>query len=1137
MLNIYKASAGSGKTYTLAFEYIRMLLGTHDSASGSYRLNLNPREAHRHILAITFTVKATEEMKNRILHELAVLAGREPDWHEPSPYIDDLVRLYRCSPQQIAQAADLALNSILFDFNYFSISTIDSFFQMVLRTFAHEAELSGNYEIELDNKVAIDYGVNRMISNFNHEASADKASRRSHRQLGDWIYRFMESKINEGKTFNLFNRASGVHASLINFIRDVSDDDFMEAYEALMEYLKDPERITRFTEELARRHNGFIDTARDAATEALNYLTANNLGEKGSGWLINHYVPSTLRNMIAANYKSPGATATKVVADYEKNFLSAAGRKAGLAADGTLRDLALKAMQSYVDVVDNCVMLKNVSANLFVLGLLGRVYDNIEQFRVDNDMILLSDTGTLLSSIIGNDDAPFVYERIGQWYDHFLIDEFQDTSQVQWKNLKPLVAESLSDLNDNLVIGDEKQCIYRFRDSDPRLLHDLHHQFPDRSEPLNDSLEGNTNWRSSVEVVQFNNTVFHLMGRQLGQGLVYDSVVQPIASKNAGKHGYVKATLIDGDSKKGATRFKEVVLSQLIYDVKLAFAQGYRPVDIAILVRTRRQGQDVINTLIEHKQEFGRPNLRVVSDDSMGIAGSPAVRLIISILRYLSSHNEPSSKRHISSRRVAALINRFEYFMSVGLNEGEAITAALEIVSNSTENSLADEVTDEVAAMTCLTLPSLIERIIARFIDPSTAETQNLYITAFQDLVIDYSERFGSDLRSFLNWWDTIGCDYLVSGAQDSEAIRVMTIHKSKGLEFRWVIVPFVSKTVPDFQSPEWFEPAGFEWIEDKTIIPPLLPITPAKWMSTGPFAKAYLERCNDLLLDELNVIYVAFTRAVDALVVYAYKNGNSMGRYLAEAIASATPGAVAEWTPARAPLKPLAVEPVIPLSDKLLPYAGLPEPEGEPPLLKDVERLVIGEPPSFMENQKPLTALQPRLSRDMMPYVSSDRADIWADTRLDDSRHLSEAGERGILIHDILSATRHRNDLPKAVRTMVQRGAVEETEAAGILQFLSSRLEREDVAHWFEGFTRVLTERNIENIRIEDKTTWRRPDRVVWTPDRGVIVIDYKTGEKQLNTHKTQVVEYINLLKSMGFDNVTGYLWYLSTDTIVAVQ
>lgn len=1140
MLNIYKASAGSGKTFTLAYQYICLLLGTRNPDTGKLKLNLNPRNAHRHILAITFTVKATEEMKRRILHELAVLAGREPGWTAPSPYIKDLIHLFDTDADHIRRAADIALNAILFDFNYFSISTIDSFFQIVLRTFAREAELSGSYDIELDNTVAIDFGVNQMISNFNHSNPSTREEREDYRRLSDWIYRYMESKIDSGATFNLFNRASKVHAALIKFVSDISGEEFMLSYDSLMKYLQTPSLIDRFARAIAGRHKTLREEAVASANALKEYIDSLNLSSfKKSPFSANalKLIDKICNNLFP---KSVGTTASGIINDFCGKFLVKEGRNSYLADDSNLQQLATTAMEAYISVFTEGEMLNRVSANLFILGLMGRIYTNIEQFRADNDLIMLSDTGTLLRGIIGDDDAPFVYERIGQWYNHFLIDEFQDTSVIQWSNLRPLITESLATSNDNLIIGDEKQCIYRFRDSDPTLLRDLHTQFPDDAIPLKKSLEGNTNWRSMANVIKFNNTLFYFLGRQLGHGNIYNAVVQPVSGKYDGDSGFVKAVVVDCDT---AATFEAFALEQVVKDVRLAFDNGYKPADIAILVRWRSHGQKVINTLIENKAALGRESLRIVSDDSMGINQSPAVRLIVSIIRYLSTNNEPAdSTRNVSSRHIAAFINRFEYFLSLGFDEDSALRTAIEQAADS--DSRDDEIANDVTSMTCLTLPSLVERIIARFISPGKAADENLYITAFQDMVVDYSERGGSDLRGFLAWWDTVGCNRTVSGAQDSEAIRVMTIHKSKGLEFKWTIVPFVCQEVPSFKNPEWFEPAGFDWIEDREIIPPLLPLTPGKWMEETPLASRYRSMCADEILDELNVTYVALTRAGDTLITYVHNKPSTMGEYVTRALEEASEENVGQWQPHIPPEKPLSIHPVEPLSTRLVTPEAEPadddgdEEEYEEKPQIELRVLTLGEPAArAVETEKPKTALEPDASVIMTPYRSLDRADIWANTALDDESRLTEAGERGILLHSILSGTRHRKDIGKTVKSMVHKGILEQGEGEAILDYLTSRLNREDVAPWFEGFERVLIERPISNVPDkENKLSHRRPDRVVWTADGRLCVIDYKTGGERRSTHRNQVRGYMKLLAGMGYDNIEGYLWYLDEDHIVKV-
>ncbi|MCH5347323.1 MAG: UvrD-helicase domain-containing protein [Muribaculaceae bacterium] len=1158
MLNIYRASAGSGKTYTLAFEYIKIILGKYDPETGRYRLNKNPNSLHRHILAITFTVKATEEMKKRIIHEIALIAGLEPGYTEKSNYLGDLCTLFGCTEDDLAAAARVALGAILNDYSFFTVSTIDAFFQTILRTFAREAELTGNYEVELDDNEAIIYGVNNMFQSLDEESiyadTPEERSRlaRQRQLLRSWIFRYMNNKIEEGKSFDIFNRASNGHDEVVKLIDNVSTETFKIHFDRIMDYLKDTERINTFAIALANHVMDFRRGLAERFTALKKYIDANpglyyapakvdkrGTLNKNAFEFVNKFQDSTVE------ITSSAATPLNIADDYLK-FFSAYGQKSEFADDDRLRCLIVDAFGFYRDNLWTFVLIRSISKTLFILGLMERVYDNVNKFATDNNLILLSDTTSLLQKIISGDETPFVYERIGQYFNHFLIDEFQDTSRLQWENLRPLLNESLSKANDNLIIGDVKQCIYRFRDSDPTLLRNIGDDFPRDANPIKDNLEGNSNYRSAREIVTFNNTLFLNLGRALGHGDIYDHVVQPVPRKRADDHGHVKAIAFPYRDDE----FKEKVLERIIVDINEALDHGFSPEHIAILVRRRSDGQDVINHIMENVDRVNYPGVRLVSDDAMGLGNAPIVRLIVSVLGYIAELDSESDKkkRQSAAQRIAHLINHFEHQLAELHDESAALASALSLIEDARLDddepfTAIDIQVAEVIKMTCLSLPSLVERITASFINADRAATDNLYISAFQDLVLDYSERNGSDLRAFLDWWSSTGKKAKVAGAVDPAAIRVMTIHKAKGLEFPVTIVPFVCEEIPKFRSPEWFETPPFDFIKDKDCIPPLVPIVPAAWMENIPvLGTRYKQLISEQTLDELNVIYVALTRAKQVLTVYlsAYRNPDpkktstsiSLGRYVEDAIEKSTDAMVNSWIDSNPEARALAVPPLIPIADFGRPLVEETVESDKGNYKLKTVCYTIGEYPRFVQEKKTdRKAVDPTGRRAMPPYISSDRPDIWNKTRLDDPT-INAAVERGNAIHAILSRIVRIGDIEKAVRNAVHQGIIHESEREEILHLLTTRLNEPDVKPWFEGFHRVLIERTISNVGGLHKH--RRPDRVVWTSPSTIVVIDYKTGDMTKEAaHRVQVTGYINLLARITGASVTGYLWYLDTDTI----
>ncbi len=1097
MLKIYKASAGSGKTFTLAREYITLILG-EKREDGSYHLARRGASRHRHILAITFTNKATEEMKSRIIHELAVLAGREPGWTAPSPYLDYLRELFGCSEEQLKAAAASALDDLLHDFNSFNVSTIDAFFQLVLRTFAREAEIDGNYEVELDDQRVIALGVAEMLGNLN----MSDGNARDNYHLLRWLETYMTDKVEEGGSFNVFNRSSQLHNNLIKFFKDISGETFVDNERAIMDYLEDPQRLTDFDRYLVNTIGTYRRSTADACKAALDYLTAN-----GCEGIVQKNTVNLLKTWIKgrrADGKEPGATPVNVIDNIEKAYLK--DYKKSPLRTAVLDDLIREACRCILECYDGTRFLDILRKNLFHLGLLKRLNECISAYRKENSTIMLSDTNAILRRIIGRDDTPFVYERLGQELEHFLIDEFQDTSPLQWENLLPLVETSMSRSQDCLVIGDEKQCIYRFRNSEPRLLMNLHRAFDGECEARGTTPQENTNWRSSAEVVRFNNTIFMALASVTGNVDLYKNVVQLVSTKHREHHGYVKVRDFEALGKLSGEERREAMLAAMTYELQSALDAGYKPKDVAVLVRTRKEGERVIEHLMRLQSEEGLfKGVRIVSDQSILVSSSSVVRLIVSVLRFLTATDDVSSSRKKSRREIARLLNRYEFFRSRNLTASRSLVEAL------SSPEVVEEIASEAIAVNCLNLPTVVERIISRYVPAADRLSQNLFICAFQDLVNDFVKNGNGDIRSFLDFWDEKGYKTPVAGVADDMSLSVLTIHKAKGLEYKVVLLPFAGAKEVTVKEVKWFKMPPVPGIPAE-IIPPFIPINCTSALQGTPFEHEYEKLQGDVLMDELNVFYVALTRAVDRLYVgLAVTRSTSVADFVRDAIAACTTEYIAR------------------LSQEV------PVDEGSEyiPLHFDDDGIMeIGAPTVAGADKKAdVTALTPSATEEMPVYWSSDRDDLWDGTRVDDvSRYdFANARRRGIVMHDLMARVRALDDVDPVIAKMIREGQIPEHEIEEVRETARRLLNDDKARRWFDDVERVLIERPV---MVDGEE--RRPDRVVWTADGNVEIIDYKTGQENPNRYRRQVRRYMERFAEMGYENIRGYLWYLDTGHIV---
>ena len=1120
MLKIHKASAGSGKTFTLTGSYIKLLLG-EKQPGGSYRLSRGVNR-HRAILAITFTNKATEEMKARIVGQLAILA----DPHGKSPYRDSLCSELHCSSAELSAQAAKALNALLVDFGNFNISTIDAFFQTVLRTFAREANLSGNYEVELDDQQAVYMGVNAMLSSLgiSEEGDASDDGKRR-RQLMAWLRQYMIQKLDEGNSFNIFVRDSKITADLVGYIKRALNETYKLNASTIMAYLEDPEHIMRFSSALERCYRRYRRSLMEEADATVRLLESNGVLE---GVHKNVRGPFLKWQAGEIDVRKDLTATIRKAAEEPLTYFTKAYKNTPADLVGTVGQLASDAVASWGDMR----MLLLLRANIFHMGIIGDVERRTAEVQRENNAILLGDTGTILRTIINEEEAPFIYERLGMRLRHFLIDEFQDTSRLQWLNLSPLVKESLATGNDNLIIGDEKQAIYRFRNSDPSLIiKDVPEEFARECEMHGNVIEENTNWRSAREIVQFNNTVFLSLARQLGLGDIYANVAQKV--RHADLDGYVEFAPFEDESDS---------LDRMVAHIVRQLSSGYRQSDIAVLCARRSECAEVVARLLLAKEENGDgplSRLQIITDEALVVGNSPSVRQIVGVLRYVDTHVSPAHSKRADTTG-AEIINRFEFFRAMGHTPQEAMGMAF-----SDKGNEADRAALEAAEMECINVPSIVERIVARCISPDACRDENLYITAFQDMVIDFCSHGNADLHSFMKWWDEKGCTRSLSVPEGVDGIRVMTIHKSKGLEFACVHVPLLGGSLSSPDNMMWVSvrdeatgalPAIFRGPEfDAADVPPLIPLGAATVGKIPQFEAQYAEAVRDESIDRLNQVYVAFTRASRELIVGYREEKSEISERLEAAFAEMTP----EMCVSTERVRGLPEGTLVALSDKQEHVVMAVDDEGD---AVEADVLKIGTPAGCGDSSdKCGDGLV-----EMPPYYSYDNEGIWAMSRIEEMEDMERPRQRGIVLHAVMGYVRHASDVERAVLRANMRGIIPHAEMADTVAFLREALSDVRVKRWFEGYRRLLRERTLAvRCDVRDRESGEptgepevrhyRPDRVVWTAEGTIEVVDYKFGEEESSRYLRQVRGYMYLLRRL-YKNipVKGYLWYPISGTII---
>lgn len=1191
MLNIYKASAGSGKTYTLAQEYIKLLLGYYNHEKKQWEMRSRPEKAHRHILAITFTNKSTQEMTSRIIKELAILGRCEPGVHKDSDYLPYFTKLFRRTPDEVCALANEVLFDVLFDFGSFHVSTIDAFFQTVLRTFAREIEMPDNFEIELDNSYAISLGVNEMFNSINYRRPVDPIKKKEFEWLNKWLTRYMQTQLENGRKVNLFSRHSSIFSSLVEMFSKLIDEDFKTQKDLIIPYLDDLKRIPAFEKALKAVADESVEHLAAEANRLLAYEHTKHL---------NHYVQLYIEKLSRKESTKASATVINAATDDHKRFK---GKYLGSKEfDPDFSDAVGRLLAEALEAENRNRTIATCLKSLTAMGLLGCLLHYIQEYCKDNNLILLSETNTLLNDIINDDDTPFVYERLGYYLKNFLIDEFQDTSHMQWDNLRPLIVESLSHSHENLIIGDEKQCIYRFRNSDPELLgHVVADQValtynPDIINVRGTRITENNNWRSAIEVVRFNNSLFHTIAGvtdsengidssdPLSARFAYSGLVQQIPAKNSDFHGSVRLYITpeaddndtipeeedaDGDKPKQSAKTLRYILDTTVAEIERLLAIGYRPKDIAILVRTHSEGSAVINRIMDafRDPEWKYGEIEINSADSLSVSASPAVGLIISLLRlYLTpeyievtttdSAGHPSvTQTENPEYKRARLLQCYEFLLHKATPDAngaistadrtEALLRALAMLDQ--PENLSDEqrlqrdidqtnyserANSDEQELKCPTLTLIVERLMKQFLEPVALQRESIYLTAFKDIITDFCNRGSSDIRAFLRWWDRGGSRTPVGGSDDSNSISVMTIHASKGLEFPAVIIPFANWDIVNYHTPtrtcyHWFtlDNSYLPDIEPE-LVPKLIPLEFSAALANTPAFETEARRtASKQSVDNLNVAYVAFTRAKSSLTAIIpalsqCKSSKNIASLIHKSIALSTP----EFIAGDPTLPDDARQWVEPLADKLdgttLSYGTLLPPPADDKADKkeretDVQndsktRITPIEAPPYrpVVNQRLLTVSK----------LDTEHFDF------DNPRH------RGNFLHSVMSRLRHPDRLDTVLRRAIYRSHLDDRQAQWCRQILGRALADPRVQHWFTGYRKIKTECTIIN-----RSKPRRPDRIVWTADGHIDIVDYKFGD-QHDTYATQLTRYMMLMRTAGYSNVRGYLWYPIEGRIVQV-
>ena len=1040
--------------------------------------------------------------------------------------------------KELGKVCEKALACLLNNYSDFSISTIDSFFQDLLRTFSYEAALSDNFQLELDQ----DY-----LSRLAIDSTLDDIDRGKHLSSNDadWTRLIMNSG-KSGTSWNIFNRKdskASTYSEIKNALKNLEKEDYKVIKDVLEDYFDDPENsralILSYKEFRKRaeteRQNAIDEIKKDAA--ALRSL----LEKKGiSPGMCNSYLASHLdkSDRLTIESQVDESTPFKCSSFLNKGTIFTKSSKVSQHDKEDIDRVALEMYRKVEDFKDikntpTWALWKILGHMIPLLGIMNVVRTRLSDVLIGNNIIKLADTVTILRQIVNDDDTSFIYERLGNKIDHYLIDEFQDTSRLQWQLLRPLIVESESRGKDNLVIGDAKQSIYRFRNADSSLItKTLPAQFS-KIEIRGNRMEENTNWRSYQRIVEFNNFFFShlafLMDNITSEfsGYIdfkdlYSNVVQKPHNKN-GK-GYVEIRIekkIDKKSNEPIPLNSLQQVPQLIMELR---DRGYDQKDIAVLVSENKEGRQIIDSIISFNAslEEGVKPLEFVSEEALYVSSSEAVGIIIMVLERIAfSILTPGQKGLMDSerKRYGRLLSKEirDNFMVFMLRYPELP------VHEQLDKFFLQEDTDDILKkllenMQTTALPAMVEAIIESFVPQEMRDRECVFLNAFIDIVTDYCERFSADPVSFLEWWKERGYKLSITLPEDTDAVNIMTIHKSKGLEFKCVILPFATSTfTPVATKKEWRWVPSPKSLDDLNL-PPFLPVETSPSLLSTEYAPYYEDYFNHVVMDRINSLYVAFTRAVEELYIFTKEDSpKTIGGILIDILSNSGKEAL----PIEKGLERFVLDPDLIHFDLTKGIATIGE-------KTTVKKNTEDRDTQFTINRYIINSNRPMLH----VVESEDDRNITSQVYGNET----EEQDEGNLLHEAMSFVNTEDDIHAAFLKLQMAGKISTARAHDWEEMIRKAMKNPLVRSWFKSGLEILNEREIFRHGYDAL----RPDRIVVDHEASsATVIDYKFGEYEDNDkYLKQVKEYMNVFrKATGISNVNGYIWYVRKNHIVEVN
>jgi len=1046
---VYRSSAGSGKTFVLVKEYLKIIL--------------QEPETFRHILAITFTNKAANEMKGRVLGTLKSLSEslNSKINTSSSDLLRQLVKETNLTESEIASRSEEVLKKILHHYSDFAIGTIDSFFHRIIRTFAHDFGLPVNFTVELDSDELLTTAVDLLFDRLGENPDLTKL-----------LENFVESRMDDDKGWNIEKILTGFAGNLLD--------------ERAQEHLPKLKNISlgdfnRIVSSIYTRIISFENTIRELALKANDLIlqqdipqTSFSYGKNGISGFFSRLAAGDMERI------TPNSYVLKTIEEDKWTSGKATSYEKGLiirivpTLTEIFNSIKVKCDKDY----SGYMLLKLLARSIYPLAVLNEIEKLLSEFKQQNNIIHISEFNLRIARLILGEPVPFIYERLGEKYHHLLIDEFQDTSALQWQNFIPLLENSLSQGYFNLVVGDGKQAIYRWRNGDVEQFTRLPKLSPNESNPVVREQEKSfirhfeekrlqRNYRSGNEIVHFNNEFFTLLSRLLdppGQQ-VYRDLLQEADVKRQG--GYIRIQFLTED--KGSGSLPALNRQQILEIINENRKDGYNLSGQAILCRTNKEASEIARFLAEKQIE-------VISSESLLLIHSSKITFLIALIRFITNPDA------ILLAEICTFL--FRHSMIIGKEYHELMCS---IGSSSEPDKLLYHILSENGIILrqgyLQTLPvyDLCEELIRLF---SLDGNPDPYSQFFLDTVLKFTNKHSTGVSDFLDWWDKHNHKLSVSVPEGIDAIRIMTIHKAKGLQFTVVIFPFANEILRLTNKFIWVDLTGNE-------VPglPAAMLPSGKDMEETEFAALHRAEEQKSLIDMINLLYVVMTRAEERLFILTTKPSKTPGK------PQSVPSFFLWYLTEKGMWR--EDQPVYSFGKKTL----LSIPENKRASTKfQIGRIVTGD------WRKKI-------------FIRSKAPEIWNVDDPDRSR------QHGNLLHTILSGIRTADDLDMVLENMRYNGLLGDENLSGIKDTMTSLLSNPEIEPFFKQGLNLKTE---SEILLTDGTVLR-PDRVIVAGDTAM-VIDYKSGRSS-QKYRNQLAKYEKGLRELGFREVRKYLLYLEPE------